>query len=74
MGEGSTITYQFYYKKAANTAYKAGKVKTVNYTTFKLAKGTKYNFRCQVVIKDADGKVVATKDYKASTVGTRTVK
>ena len=74
MTDGCTVSYQFYYKKAANTTYKAGKVKDVNYTTFKLVKGTKYNFQCQVVIKDADGKVVATKDYKASTVGTRTVK
>ena len=72
--EGDTISYQFYYKKAANSSYKAGKVKDVNYTTFKLAKGVKYNFQCKVVIKDKDGKVIATKDYKASTVGTRTVK
>ena len=74
MEDGCKVEYQFYYKKAAVNTYKAGKVKDVNYTTFKLAKGTKYNFQCKVVFKDADGKVVATKDYKASTVGTRTVK
>ena len=74
MDDGCTVSYQFYYKKAANTTYKAGKVKDVNYTTFKLTKGVKYNFQCKVVFKDADGNVVATKDYKGSTVGTRTVK
>ena len=74
MEDGCKVEYQFYYKKAANTTYKAGKVKDVNYTTFKLAKGVKYNFQCKVVFKDADGNVVATKDYKGSTVGTRTVK
>lgn len=74
LDKGDTISYQFYYKKATNTSYKAGKVKDVNYTTFKLTKGVKYNFQCKVVIKDAKGNVVATKDYKASTVGTRTVK
>lgn len=74
MEDGCKVEYQFYYKKAASTTYKAGKVKDVNYTTFKLAKGVKYNFQCKVVFKDADGNVVATKDYKGSTVGTRTVK
>lgn len=72
--EPLTLTYQFYWKKAANTEYKAGKIKDVNYSTFKLAKGVKYNFHCQVVVKDKDGNVVATKDYKASSIGTRTAK
>ena len=73
-GDGYNFEYKFYYKKAANTAYKAGKDKTVNYTTFKLAKGTKYNFRVAVTIKDIDGNVIATTPYMNSTVGTRTVK
>jgi hypothetical protein len=70
-----TVSYQFYKKTAKATSYKAGKVKDVNYTTFTgLKKGTKYNFQCKVIVKDADGNVVATKSYKGSTVGTRVAK
>lgn len=74
MEEGSTISYQFYYKTAAAKTYKASTVKDRNYITYtkkSLKKGTKYKFQCSVIIKDANGNVVATKDYKASTIGSR---
>ena len=69
-----TISYQFYHKTAKADTYKAAKEKDRNYITYtkkSLKKGTKYKFQCAVVIKDAKGNVVATKDYKASTIGSR---
>lgn len=77
MEVGSTVTYQFYHKTASATTYKAAKVKDVNYITYtskSLKKGVKYKFQCKVQIKDASGNVVATKDYKASTIGSRICK
>ncbi len=74
MEAGSTISYQFYHKTAAAKTYKASTVKDRNYITYtkkSLKKGTKYKFQCSVIIKDANGNVVATKDYKASTIGSR---
>lgn len=74
MTDGCTVSYKFYHKKAGATSYKASKVKDRNYITYtktSLKKGTKYKFQCEVTIKDIDGKVVATKSYKASTVGSR---
>lgn len=74
MEAGSTVTYKFYHKTAKATAYKASKEKDRNYITYtkkSLKKGTKYKFQCEVIIKDANGNVVATKDYKASTIGSR---
>ena len=74
MEAGSTVSYQFYHKTAAATTYKASTVKERNYITYtskSLKKGTKYKFQCAVIIKDASGNVVATKDYKASTIGSR---
>ena len=74
MGEGSTVSYKFYQKKANATSFKGPKEKSRNYITYtkaSLKKGTKYQFQCGVVIKDKDGKVVAEKSYKASTVGSR---
>ena len=74
MGEGSTVSYKFYQKKAKATSFKGPKEKSRNYITYtkaSLKKGTKYQFQCGVVIKDKDGKVVAEKSYKASTVGSR---
>ena len=76
-GSGATVEYKYYYKKAANSTYKFTKTKKVNYITYtkkSLKKGTKYNFRVGVVVKDADGKVVATKSYKASGLGIRVCK
>ena len=77
MEAGSTVSYQFYHKTAAATTYKASTVKERNYITYtskSLKKGTKYKFQCAVIIKDASGNVVATKDYKASTIGSRVCK
>ena len=74
MTDGCTVSYKFYHKKAGAASYKASKVKDRNYITYtkaSLKKGTKYKFQCEVTIKDIDGKVVATKSYKASTVGSR---
>ena len=74
MSDGCTVSYKFYYKKAGAASYKASKVKDRNYITYtkvSLKKGTKYKFQCEVTIKDVDGNVVATKSYKASTVGSR---
>ena len=74
MTKGCTVEYQFYHKTAAAKTYKASTVKDRNYITYtskSLKKGTKYKFQCSVIIKDADGNVVATKDYKASTIGSR---
>ena len=74
MKDGYTISYKFYHKTAAATTYKAAKEKDRNYITYtkkSLKKGVKYKFRCAVVIKDKAGNVVATKDYKASTIGSR---
>lgn len=73
-GNDYTISYQFYHKAAAAKTYKAAKVKDRNYITYtskSLKKGTKYKFQCAVLIKDAAGNVVAQKDYKASTIGSR---
>ena len=77
MKDGYTISYKFYHKTAAATTYKAAKEKDRNYITYtkkSLKKGVKYKFRCAVVIKDKAGNVVATKDYKASTIGSRVCK
>ena len=77
METGSTVSYKFYHKTAKATAYKAAKEKDRNYITYtkkSLKKGTKYNFQCGVVIKDAQGNVVAEKSYKASTTGSRVCK
>lgn len=74
MTDGCTVSYQFYHKAAAAKTYKASTVKDRNYITYtkkSLKKGTKYKFQCSVIIKDADGNVVAKKDYKASTIGSR---
>ena len=74
MGEGSTVSYKFYQKKAKATSFKGPKEKSRNYITYtkaSLKKGTKYQFQCGVVIKDKDGKVVAEKSYRASTTGSR---
>lgn len=73
-GNDYTISYKFYHKTAKATTYKAAKEKDRNYITYtkkSLKKGTKYKFQCSVIIKDANGNVVATKDYKASTIGSR---
>ena len=73
-GNDYTISYQFYHKTAAASTYKAAKVKDRNYITYtskSLKKGVKYKFQCGVVIKDAQGNVVAEKSYKASTIGSR---
>lgn len=74
MSDGCTVEYQFYHKTAAANTFKAAKVKDRNYITYtkkSLKAGVKYKFQCAVTIKDADGNVVATKDYQASTVGSR---
>lgn len=74
MSDGCTVSYKFYHKTAAAKTYKASKEKDRNYITYtkkSLKKGVKYKFRCAVVIKDKAGNVVATKDYKASTIGSR---
>lgn len=73
-GNDYTISYKFYHKTAKATAFKGPKEKSRNYITYtkaSLKKGTKYKFQCGVVIKDAQGKVVAEKSYKASTTGSR---
>ena len=73
-GNDYTISYKFYQKSAKATSFKGPKEKSRNYITYtkaSLKKGTKYKFQCEVTIKDIDGKVVATKSYKASTVGSR---
>ena len=73
-GNDYTISYKFYHKTAKATTYKAAKEKDRNYITYtkkSLKKGTKYKFQCAVLIKDAAGNVVAQKDYKASTIGSR---
>ena len=72
--DGYTISYKFYHRADKATTYKAAKEKDRNYITYtskSLKKGTKYKFRCEVIVKDAKGNVVATKDYKASTIGSR---
>ena len=75
--DGYTISYKFYHKTAAAKTYKAANEKDRNYITYtskSLKNGVKYKFRCAVVIKDKDGNIVATKDYKASTIGSRVCK
>ena len=72
--DGYTISYKFYHKTAKATAFKGPKEKDRNYITYtklSLKKGVKYKFQCGVVIKDAQGNVVAEKSYKASTTGSR---
>lgn len=74
MSDGCTVSYKFYHKTEKADTFKASKEKDRNYITYtktSLKKGVKYKFQCAVTIKDADGNVVATKDYKASTVGSR---
>lgn len=73
-GNDYTISYKFYHKTAKATAFKGPKEKDRNYITYtklSLKKGVKYKFQCGVVIKDAQGNVVAEKSYKASTTGSR---
>ena len=74
MDEGCTVSYKFYHKTAKANAFKGPKEKDRNYITYtklSLKKGVKYKFQCGVVIKDAQGNVVAEKSYKASTTGSR---
>ena len=73
-GNDYTISYKFYQKTAKATSFKGPKEKSRNYITYtkaSLKKGTKYKFQCGVVIKDAQGNVVAEKNYRASTTGSR---
>ena len=73
-GNDYTISYKFYQKSAKATSFKGPKEKSRNYITYtkaSLKNGTKYKFQCGVVIKDAQGNVVAEKSYKASTTGSR---
>ena len=73
-GNDYTISYKFYQKNAKATSFKGPKEKSRNYITYtkaSLKKGTKYKFQCGVVIKDAQGNVVAEKNYRASTTGSR---
>ena len=73
-GNDYTISYKFYQKSAKATSFKGPKEKSRNYITYtkaSLKKGTKYKFQCGVVIKDAQGNVVAEKNYRASTTGSR---
>ena len=73
-GNDYTISYKFYQKSAKATSFKGPKEKSRNYITYtkaSLKKGTKYKFQCGVVIKDAQGNVVAEKSYRASTTGSR---
>ena len=73
-GNDYTFSYKFYLKSAKATSFKGPKEKSRNYITYtkaSLKKGTKYKFQCGVVIKDAQGNVVAEKSYKASTTGSR---
>lgn len=73
-GNDYTISYKFYHKTAKANAFKGPKEKDRNYITYtklSLKKGVKYKFQCGVVIKDAQGNVVAEKSYKASTTGSR---
>ena len=73
-GNDYTISYKFYQKSAKATSFKGPKEKSRNYITYtkaSLKKGTKYKFQCGVVIKDTQGNVVAEKNYRASTTGSR---
>ena len=73
-GNDYTISYKFYHKTAKANAFKGPKEKDRNYITYtklSVKKGVKYKFQCGVVIKDAQGNVVAEKSYKASTTGSR---
>ena len=66
-GNDYTISYKFYQKSAKATSFKGPKEKSRNYITYtkaSLKKGTKYKFQCGVVIKDAQGNVVAEKSYR----------
>ena len=75
--DGYTVEYKFYKKTAKATSFKGPWTKDRNYITYTkstLNKGTKYKFQCGIVIKDADGNVVAEKSYKASTTGSRICK
>ena len=75
LGAGATVEYKFYHK-APGKSFKFTKTKNVNYITYtsKSLKAGKNSFRVGLVVKDKDGKVVATKDYQASTLAYRTIK
>ena len=75
LGAGSTVEYKFYHK-APGKSFKLTKTKAVNYITYtsKSLKKGKNSFRVGIVIKDKDGKVIATKDYQASSLAYRTIK
>ena len=75
LGAGSTVEYKFYHK-APGKSFKLTKTKSVNYITYtsKSLKAGKNCFRVGLVVKDKDGKVVATKDYQASSLAYRTIK
>ena len=75
LDKGFTVEYKFYHK-APGKSFKLTKTKGVNYITYtsKSLKAGKNSFRVGIVIKDADGKVLATKDYQASSLAYRTIK
>ena len=67
---GYTVQYKFYKKAPGATSYKLVKTTSSNkYTYTNLKKGTN-KFQVKVVVKDADGKIVATKMtyYRAAKV------
>ena len=70
-----TLSYKFYHK-APGKSFKLTKTKGVNYITYtsKSLKAGKNSFRVGLVVKDADGKVVAEKSYQASSLAYRTIK
>ena len=70
-----TLSYKFYFK-APGKSFKLTKTKGVNYITYtsKSLKAGKNSFRVGLVVKDADGKVIAEKSYKASSLAYRTIK
>ena len=58
---GYTVEYKFYKKAPGAASYKLVKTTSSNkYTYTNLKKGTN-KFQVKVVVKDADGKVVASK-------------
>ena len=70
---GFTVEYKFYRSTKSNKGFKAMITKTTGtYTNTKGVKGTKYYYKAKLVVKNAEGEVVATTPLTQCLYATRT--
>ena len=73
LDDGFTVEYKFYRSTKSNKGFKAMVTKTTGtYTNTKGVKGTKYYYKVKLVVKNAEGEVVATTPLTQCLYATRT--